>query len=160
MHPEFIEVGDVITESPVGHGMVTDFDGDYAMVNSQRVAWCRRSDGKEYNPLGIGGHKGDLKRQKDFTAEPTTAVNVPVGQIVDTDVMDTLANQTENTGVLVEDIEVEDTELYGGLSSEDEPPHTEPPEAGNTDSPADSGSSDSSSDSGSSSSSSDSGSSE
>jgi hypothetical protein len=63
MDQDYINIGDAITTSPVGRGVVTGFNKeDYALVNSTAVAWCIRSDKQAYNPRGTGGVAGQLKR--------------------------------------------------------------------------------------------------
>ena len=60
---EYINVGDPILYSPVGRGVVTAFtDAGYAQVNGIAVGWCERSDGKVFNPTGIGAKAGNLQR--------------------------------------------------------------------------------------------------
>lgn len=54
-----IEVGDVVVESPVGAGRVTEIsDAGFPRVNHVAVAWVRLVDGTTFDPHGIvGGSK-------------------------------------------------------------------------------------------------------
>lgn len=47
----YLEIGDPITDSPVGPGRITGFtDRGYPRVNGVAVVYCVRSDGAIYDP--------------------------------------------------------------------------------------------------------------
>lgn len=46
---EYIEIGDVVKDSPVGAGVVTSItDAGYPRVNDIAVAWCAFEDGSVF----------------------------------------------------------------------------------------------------------------
>ena len=56
MHPDYIQIGDTIAESPVGPGVMTGVtDAGYPQVNHVAVVCLKRTDGKVFDPFGHYG---------------------------------------------------------------------------------------------------------
>lgn len=52
LHPEYLNIGDPISHSPVGPGMVTGYNRQgYPLVNGQAVGTCTRADGAKFGPM-------------------------------------------------------------------------------------------------------------
>ncbi len=50
---EYLEIGDIVEDSPVGSGEITDFtDRGYPRVNNIAVAWLKLKSGDLYDPHG------------------------------------------------------------------------------------------------------------
>jgi hypothetical protein len=81
MNQNEICIGDEVARSPNGEGVVTGISRDgFAEVNGLAVAWCARTDGRVYNPRGIGGQAGDLVLGASSWKQPEeVVVTVPVG---------------------------------------------------------------------------------
>lgn len=57
MSPDYLQVGDTVSSSPVGPGSITDItERGYPRVNDVAVAWLVRTDGVVFNP-----HSKELK---------------------------------------------------------------------------------------------------
>lgn len=53
MSKDYIQVGDTVSESPVGPGTVTDItDAGYPRVNRVAVVYLKRTDGAVFDPHG------------------------------------------------------------------------------------------------------------
>ena len=51
MAGEYLEIGDVVKDSPNGPGTITDItDAGYPRVNHIAVAWLERNDGAVFDP--------------------------------------------------------------------------------------------------------------
>lgn len=51
MHPDYLQVGDPVQQSPVGPGVITDItEAGYPQVNHVAVAILQRTDGRWWNP--------------------------------------------------------------------------------------------------------------
>jgi hypothetical protein len=56
MAGQYIEIGDVVKDSPKGAGTVTDIsDAGYPRVNHVAVAWMERDDSAIFDPRGVRG---------------------------------------------------------------------------------------------------------
>ena len=54
MAGEYLEIGDVVKDSPNGPGTITDItDAGYPRVNHIAVAWLERDDGAVFDPRGV-----------------------------------------------------------------------------------------------------------
>jgi hypothetical protein len=91
MNESEICIGDEIARSPNGEGVVTGISREgFAEVNGLAVAWCARTDGRVYNPRGIGGQAGDLIlgasswKQPEHPEEVAAMVDKPVYTYDDT----------------------------------------------------------------------------
>jgi len=53
MNPDQLEIGDTVSESPMGAGTITDFtERGFPRVNDVAVAWLKRTDGAVFDPFG------------------------------------------------------------------------------------------------------------
>jgi hypothetical protein len=54
MASAYLEVGDLVKDSPNGTGTVTEItDAGYPKVNDIAVAWLERADGNVFDPRGV-----------------------------------------------------------------------------------------------------------
>ena len=54
MAGDYLEVGDVVKDSPTGPGTITNItDAGYPQVNHIAVAWLERADGAVFDPRGV-----------------------------------------------------------------------------------------------------------
>ena len=54
MAGEYLEIGDVVKDSPTGPGTITDItDASYPKVNHIAVAWLERDDGAVFDPRDV-----------------------------------------------------------------------------------------------------------
>ncbi len=59
MNPNELAIGDTISESPVGAGVITTItEAGFPRVDEVAVAWVRRVDGATFDPYSkVGGSK-------------------------------------------------------------------------------------------------------
>lgn len=63
-NPEFLEIGDDVSRSPVGSGKITGVtERGYPQVNHIAVSWLVRADGVQWNP-----HRLDFDKEQDDDA--------------------------------------------------------------------------------------------
>ena len=58
MNQESLEVGDTVSDSPVGPGSITSItQAGYPRVNEVAVAWLERTDGAVFDPRHVRNKK-------------------------------------------------------------------------------------------------------
>lgn len=71
---DYIKVGDKVSHSPVGAGVITDFtERGYPRVNHVAVAWLRFETGEVFNPYGtvmlVKSQAARIQQQTDWVKE-------------------------------------------------------------------------------------------